>query len=113
MRTHALGQPARQASALTHEREHASPRIMNCEPWYRLLQLCPSLDSSACQSAGQVFQRTTVFPDICLMTGSSFRVNNTTHTVLHRKQNYTEKGLCRTVGGAGLMCFCTTCCNYF
>jgi len=31
MRTHALGQPERQASALMHEREHASPQIVNRE----------------------------------------------------------------------------------
>jgi len=31
MRTHALGQPVRQASGLTHERGHASPQIVNRE----------------------------------------------------------------------------------
>jgi len=29
--THALGQPTRQASALTHERGHTSPQIANRE----------------------------------------------------------------------------------
>jgi len=31
LRPHALGQPVRQASALTHERGHASPQIVNSE----------------------------------------------------------------------------------
>ena len=31
MRPHALGQPVRQASALTHEKGHASPQIVNSE----------------------------------------------------------------------------------
>jgi len=31
MRSHALGQPVRQALALTHERGHASPQTVNRE----------------------------------------------------------------------------------